>query len=114
MYSTSGWIVFLVIFTIWMDEKRKRKRIIINGWKYQLISILTLLFFLYIYIDLFQAVNMNVFKYRVGDEVYDKTIEIYESTQIILKQISDSYITGVIALLGTVFAFFLKFTTKSY
>lgn len=107
----------LMAVVIILDRARLAKSIVIKGFIYKLLALLIIFFFVFIYIDLFQAVNVEVIKYRSGDSAQE--IRIYEKTSDYFKNIiGDSYTAGIIALLGGIFASFLKlqftFIEKGY
>ena len=107
----------LMMVVIILDRARLAKNIVIEGFTYKLLALLILFFFVFLYIDLFQAVNIEVIKYRSGDSAQE--IRIYEKTSDYFKNIiGDSYTTGIIALLSGIFASFVKlqftFIEKGY
>jgi len=108
-----------MIVVIILDRARLSKSIAIAGFIYKLLALIILFFFVFLYIDLFQTVNLEVVKYRSGNDnsifevsYYDKASNYYKN------KIGDSYTAGIIALLSGIFASFLKlqfsFIEKGY
>jgi len=107
----------LMAVVIILDRARLSKSIVIKGFIYKLLALIILFFFVFLYIDLFQAVNVEVIKYRSG--LSSKEIYIYEKTSDYFKHtIGNSYTAGIIALLSGIFASFIKlqfsFIEKGY
>jgi len=109
--------LFLLLLTVVLDRGRLKQKVAVQGSLYLFLSLVIVFFFLFLYIDLFQALNTKVVEYRSGN--LNAEIGIYENTSDYFHNIiGDSYTTGIIALLGGIFASFFKlqliFIEKGY
>ena len=101
--------LLLLFIALFLDILNLKTRVDFNKFVFIVMTFLSIIFFVYIYFDLNQVVNANMDLYLEGDSnMLENIRDAEKDSPFYLKKFGSAYTTGVIALLGTVFAFLLN------
>jgi len=101
--------LILLFIALFLDILNLKTKIDINKFISIFMTFIVIVFFIYLYFNLNQIVNANMDLYLDGNNNFLESIRDAEKdSPFYLKKLGSAYTTGVIALLGTVFAFLLN------